>query len=186
MVHAGQVDAVSPVKSGLEYFCTPNDENLFGPVGCSLSYGFFHGMDRLHIFLSPIPVPGDHDALSAGKRFTDRLKGLPAHQDGHAPGLILEIFQIVWQVPGQLVVLSYDIIFRGRYKKGKYQVWFVLITNIKGNKPELLFRFLHGYRCLDRWMKLVVFQRKVLKPETEYILYLRVQFHYWQGIGLPA
>jgi hypothetical protein len=60
-------------------------------------------------------VSGNDNVGSVWKWFSNRFKRMTPHDNGMAASHSFEKFQVIWQVPNELVVFANDVVFIGRH-----------------------------------------------------------------------
>src|SRR5690606_747524 len=111
-----------------------------------------------------VRVPCDDNMLAIGQGLLKALQGLSAHDDLMARGQGLETFEIVRQMPDQIVVLPQGIVLpSGRDQDQSLHGSFFLLMPERGNSVSISF-WISAIRCLCRATKRSLCPRSQVGP----------------------
>ena len=69
-------------------------------------------MSDLAVLCLKLPIAGQDDVQSSWQPSANRFVGFAAHDYWLAPGDLPKSFEIIWQMPGQIAIPTYDAILR--------------------------------------------------------------------------
>src|SRR6185312_7138992 len=81
--------------------------------------GCFYRIYHFTAFNSDL-LPRNDNVSAPGQGFSNRFVGFTAHDNGMTGSDLFKMLKVIRQVPKQLIVLAYNVIFRGGYYGGDY------------------------------------------------------------------
>src|SRR5690606_2169101 len=135
--------------------------------------GVIEGGHNLGAVGDVVGLAGDDDVGAAGQRAFQGFPGFASHDDGFAEGDALEVFQVVGQVPGQLVVAADAAVGGAGDDQGQHHGGVPFTASAS--------RWSDGHRRLDMRIGIVADQFEILEAEGEQVFNVRSDFHRRQG-----
>lgn len=102
-----QIDPMSDRQKKCVNLSPADDEYFLHIKSLGLLKDLIHTGDDMYTRCMKFGVAGNDQVLSARQWFTKGFICFSSHHHGHTPGQVLEMFEIVGQVPGHAPVQAY-------------------------------------------------------------------------------
>src|SRR6056297_2262032 len=112
-MYPGKINTVHPGQSHPVNLFTPDNKGLI--VMMHLPESLIQRMHHNTTLRRIIGIAGNEDVGTPRQRLAIRFKGSAPHNHMMAPGGLLEVFEVIRQMPQQIVTLPYYMVIRCCY-----------------------------------------------------------------------